>query len=74
MSEPFAGEPIDQAELTSRCCHRKPLKLQYQATYGDKTLYLCVDCGAGYLLKCTRVESARVPHGPVREPPQKTRF
>jgi hypothetical protein len=47
----FGSDPIDGAELTSRCCNRKPLRLQFKADYEDRTLYVCVDCGAEYSLK-----------------------
>lgn len=65
MSESFADQPIDGAELTSRCCHRKPLRLQYQASQGDKTLYHCVDCGAEYWLKSPRAGNAGISQGPA---------
>jgi DNA-directed RNA polymerase subunit RPC12/RpoP len=67
MNESFAGEPIDGAELTPRCCHRTPLRLQYEGSQGDKTLYRCVDCGAEYLLKSAPANSSRASHGLTQE-------
>jgi hypothetical protein len=51
MQELFRSQSIDAAELTSRCCNQKPLRLQYKAAYEDRTHYICVDCGADYFLK-----------------------
>jgi hypothetical protein len=51
MNELTSNEPVSAAELAPRCCNRKPFRLQYKATYENRRHYVCVDCGAEYVLK-----------------------
>jgi hypothetical protein len=51
MNDLFSSESVSGAELAPRCCKRMPFRLQYKASYEDRTLYVCVDCGAEYFVK-----------------------